>query len=307
MKITIKQGVTLELTPPSTYEVVYINGVQTYTEPFVIINFTKVAADQELKGFRTLIDGMAAFFTSAGVAGAGPTAMVSVPVGLALSLIIKIAGPLMEQKLFQINPDGSISQYMAYHYWGNSYEGIDPTAWPIPGVDPQLWFNNVNANIRAFQNATKTPRTRNSSSSQQDGLKSMYEFHVPSPKNFATYSKDYLKLPKVNLLEANRFENATLRADDTTFSERFKGCMSMQGLPVPSSLFDNIAAAAATINAIYSVVLTYGTSVTIAELVGAGVLSDALLVVGGLTAAYYLGACIGCGIHAGIGHLIPGA
>lgn len=306
MKITIKQGVTLELTPPSTYEVGYLNGSQTYTEPFVIINFTKAAADHELAGFRTLIDGMAAFFTTAGVSGAAGTALVSVPVGLMLSLITKIAGPLLEKKLFQTNPDGSISQFMAYHYWGNSNEGIDPTAWPIPGVDPQLWFNNVNANIRAFQKATKLTAV-NALSSQNEDSAPQFEFDVPSPKNFSSYSKDHLKLPKVDLSHSNKFESEPLNTKDATFSERFKGCMGLQGLPVPASLFATVTTAVATINTIYSVVLTYGASVTIADLVGAGVLSDALLIAGGITAAYYLGACIGCGIHTGIGNLIPSA
>jgi hypothetical protein len=76
--------------------------------------------------------------------------------------------------------------------------------------------------------------------------------------------------------------------------------MGNLGLPVPTSLFSTAAAAIATIKAIEAAVATYGTEITIAELIGAGVLSDALAVAGALTASFYVGACIGCVIAAGI-------
>lgn len=84
------------------------------------------------------------------------------------------------------------------------------------------------------------------------------------------------------------------------FSSSFSDCMGNLGLPVPTSLFSSAAAAIATIKAIQAAVAAYGTEVTIAELIGAGVLSDALAVAGALTASFYVGACVGCVIAAGI-------
>ncbi|NOZ70117.1 MAG: DUF4157 domain-containing protein [Deferribacteres bacterium] len=78
------------------------------------------------------------------------------------------------------------------------------------------------------------------------------------------------------------------------FFDYFKSCMDSLGLPTPSSLFSTITTATATISAINAAVTKFGTSVTIGELIGAGVLSEKLIAVGGLTASFYLGACIGC-------------
>lgn len=305
MKVTIKEGVTMELTAPQTYEVNYLDGTSSYTEPFVIINFTKAAADLELKGFRSIIDGLTAFFATTAVGGAAHTLGVSVAVGGVLSLITKIAGPLIEQKLYQLNPDGSITQYMAYHYWGNSSEGIDPTAWPIPGVNPEEWFAKVNKSITSFKKVNVIKKTAESISSgiEMSKEKVLYDLDVDSTEDFSKFSTNSLKVSPVNLLESNKAELIT--TSDANFSESFKSCMSLLGLQTPSSLFDSASSAVSTINAIYAVVLKYGKKITIAELVGAGILEDAMIVVGGCSAAFYLGACIGCGINAGIGSLIP--
>ncbi len=84
------------------------------------------------------------------------------------------------------------------------------------------------------------------------------------------------------------------------FWNRFHGCMTDMGVPAPDSLFSTFTTAVATIRAIQQAVSTYGTEVTIAELVGAGVLSDALLVAGALSASAYVGVCVGCLASAGI-------
>jgi hypothetical protein len=306
MKITIKEGVTMELTAPQTYEVNYLDGTSSYTEPFVIINFTKAAADLELKGFRSIIDGLIAFFATTAVGGAAQTLGISVAAGGILTLITKIAGPLIEQKFYQLNSDGSLTQYMAYHYWGNSSEGIDPTAWPIPGVNPDEWFAKVNQSITSFKAAKIVKKTTESISLgiEESKKKVIYDFDVEQPEDFSKYSKNSLKISPVNLSDSNKAEFA-FTASDTTFSESFKSCMSLLGLQTPSSLFDSASSAVSTINAIYAVVLKYGKKITIAELIGAGILEDAMIVVGGCSAAFYLGACIGCGINAGIGSLIP--
>lgn len=306
MKITIKEGVTMELTAPQTYEVNYLDGTSTYNEPFVIINFTKAAADQELKGFRSIIDGLMAFFATTAVGGAAHTLGVSVAAGSILALITKIAGPLIEQKFYQLNVDGSLTQYMAYHYWGNSSEGIDPTAWPIPGVNPDEWFAKVNQSITSFKKANVVKKTTESISSgiEMTKEKAIYDFEIDNTEDFSKFSTNSFNISPVNLLGANKSE-LIFTATDATFSESFKSCMSLLGLETPSSLFNSATSAVGTINAIYAVVLKYGKKVTIAELIGAGILEDAMIVAGGCTAAFYLGACIGCGIHAGIGSLIP--
>ena len=306
MKITIKQGVTMELTAPQTYEVNYLDGKSEYTEPFVIINFTKTAADQELKGFRTIIDGLAAFFITTATGGAAASMGITVAIGATLSLITKVAGPLIEDKLFGINPDGSITQYMAYHYWGSSTEGIDPTAWPIPGVDPNDWFKKVNSSITSFKNPSlvKVHTESLHLGIETSKQKPNYEFKMESQENFLNYSRKSLNVPIVNLLEAPK-PDLIAAASDINFSESFKSCMDLQGLPTPSSIFGTVTTAVANINAIYSVVVKYGASVTIKELIAKGVLGEGLAIVGSMTAAYYLGACIGCGIYAGIGSMIP--
>ena len=84
------------------------------------------------------------------------------------------------------------------------------------------------------------------------------------------------------------------------FWHRWHSCMSDMGLPAPESLFGTFTTAVATIAAIYKGIETYGTAVTIAELIGAGVLADALIVAGALSASFYAGACVGCLATAGI-------
>ncbi|GAB3428221.1 hypothetical protein NX773_06080 [Massilia solisilvae] len=84
------------------------------------------------------------------------------------------------------------------------------------------------------------------------------------------------------------------------FQSRFQSCLKSKGMPVPDSAFSTMQMALATITALSNAVKQYGTAVTVAELVGAGVLSDFLAVAGALTAAVYLGACIGCAASAGM-------
>jgi hypothetical protein len=87
---------------------------------------------------------------------------------------------------------------------------------------------------------------------------------------------------------------------DKTFVQHFTECMGDLGLPAPGSLFTSATTVTAMVAAIEKAVATYGTEVTIGELVGAGLLSDALLVVGALSASYYAGASLGCLGTAGV-------
>jgi hypothetical protein len=79
----------------------------------------------------------------------------------------------------------------------------------------------------------------------------------------------------------------------SSFYQYFKENMDSMGLPVPETLFGTLSTATSTINSIVAVVTKFGTRVTVGELVGAGALSEGLIVVGGVTAAFYVGACIG--------------
>jgi hypothetical protein len=80
--------------------------------------------------------------------------------------------------------------------------------------------------------------------------------------------------------------------------------MEELGLPAPQTLFGTLAAATATISTLAKAVSTYGTRVTLSEILGAtfvgegaaGVaagLGEVATVVGALTASFYLGACVG--------------
>jgi hypothetical protein len=94
-----------------------------------------------------------------------------------------------------------------------------------------------------------------------------------------------------------------------TFYQYFEENMRAMGLPAPSSLFGSLTTATATIGAMATYVKTYGTTTTVSEMLltlpgaaaGAGggavgaaaVASEGLLVMGALSAAFYVGACIG--------------
>lgn len=78
------------------------------------------------------------------------------------------------------------------------------------------------------------------------------------------------------------------------FGDYFEDCMDTMGLPAPTSLFGSVTTATATISAIVAAVEKFGTAVTIGELIGAGLLSEALLAAGAVTASFYAGACVGC-------------
>lgn len=88
------------------------------------------------------------------------------------------------------------------------------------------------------------------------------------------------------------------------FAKCFKKQLENLGLPAPTTLFNSVASATATISALSKVVSEYGTKVTIGELFGAsfvgtgaasiiGGLGEFATVLAGVTASFYLGACIG--------------
>jgi len=86
-----------------------------------------------------------------------------------------------------------------------------------------------------------------------------------------------------------------------SFYGYFKESMNSLGLPAPDSLFGSLTAATLNISALLKLVEKFGTRATLGEVVATnpeGVLSvalaqEVLTVAAGVTAAYYVGACIG--------------
>lgn len=258
-----------------------MDGQRTYVEPFVIIKFNKAAVDANLKPFDTLVDGLVAFFGTTAAGGAAASMGITVAVGTILALVTKVGGALIKSSI--IDSDGTMTQYIAYHYFGGSSSGVDPTAWPIPGVDPNTWFGHVNDLIRSAAGRAPAP----SAERMVGAASSAPIFSNTSPK---------FDFEALHMKEASP---QTLKGNDD-FYGRFNACMSAQGLPVPSSLFQSATAAMATINTLYAAVKTFGTAVTISDLIVAGALGEYMAAAGALSASYYLGACIGCAINAGL-------
>ena len=93
------------------------------------------------------------------------------------------------------------------------------------------------------------------------------------------------------------------------FYDHFNENMKTLGLPAPRSLFGTLTTATATIGAMVKLIQTYGTKATVAEMIGtlpgaaagagggtvgfASAASEGLFVLGALSAAFYVGACIG--------------
>ncbi|SDR51308.1 hypothetical protein [Paraburkholderia tuberum] len=77
------------------------------------------------------------------------------------------------------------------------------------------------------------------------------------------------------------------------FRSAFAANMNALGLPSPSSLFGTLETATSNITAMLHALKTLGPSATVAELIGATTTLEALSVAGALSAAFYVGACIG--------------
>ncbi|MBP6574014.1 MAG: hypothetical protein KA230_06180 [Flavobacteriales bacterium] len=84
-----------------------------------------------------------------------------------------------------------------------------------------------------------------------------------------------------------------MATDGKTFYGYFKANMESMGLTAPNSLFGTMEQARRTIAEIAGLIKTFGTRVTVGELIGAGTALEALGVLGAVSASYYVGACIG--------------
>jgi hypothetical protein len=106
-------------------------------------------------------------------------------------------------------------------------------------------------------------------------------------------------------LEDSGFQSGALSGEELAmgngkdFATNFKACMSTMGMAAPAELFGTYEKALASAALIATAVEKFGTAVTIAELVGAGLLSEVFLAIGACGAAAYLGVCGGCVITAG--------
>ena len=89
---------------------------------------------------------------------------------------------------------------------------------------------------------------------------------------------------------------------DTTFYEKFKANMAATppGLPAPEGLFDSAATAMGSITAIAKAMRDYPSRVTIREIwktipafASPGAVLEGATFLGGVGAAYYVGACLG--------------
>lgn len=78
-----------------------------------------------------------------------------------------------------------------------------------------------------------------------------------------------------------------------TFYDYFKENMEDLGLPAPDTLFKTVGAAVGSVSAILAVIDKLGKTATIGEIIGATTGLELLGAIAGLTAAFYVGACIG--------------
>jgi hypothetical protein len=286
----LAQGVTITVTGPMQYTVNYFNGSQTYTEPFVEINYSKAAVDQFLAPYNTLITGlessMGLFMGAIPATGgaAAPVAGAAAVAAAIAALAIKVGDSLIRSIL--LNPDGSFTLAIAYHYFGKSDAGVDPTATPIPGVDPNQWFAYVNDLIR--QASGQLAVAHGIALPQSDGISLTRTWD----KKAATFHGRQFDMKEASSNPPSE--------EGEDFYSSFSSCMSAQGLPVPASLFSSVQAAISTAYALYSAYATWGAEATISTLIAECQVSALLYTAGTATISYYLGACIGCCINAGI-------
>ena len=77
------------------------------------------------------------------------------------------------------------------------------------------------------------------------------------------------------------------------FCKYFKENMDALGLPAPESFFGNAQLATATASALIGMIEKFGKKVTVTEMIGAGIRSEKLMLIGAVSASYYAGAVIG--------------
>lgn len=126
----IAPGVSVSASGPSQYTINYLNGPRTYTERFALIRFEA--------GYVAAAGG-----SVAGAIHAAAGALAAIPVvGAALGGLLELAASWYGAA--SVDPDGSVTVLLAYHYCGTRAGGVDLTAWPVPGVPSDRWEGVVN-------------------------------------------------------------------------------------------------------------------------------------------------------------------
>jgi hypothetical protein len=130
-------GMQMWTTPPVTHTITYITGPRTYTEPFVCMQCPSAWVETvggSIAGVMAELDSVLSAIPVVGSAIAGLVNLSTAWYGYA-----------------SLNSDGSVTLEFAQHYAGTKAGGVDLTAWPVPGVDPNAWAAVLNALRAAAQ------------------------------------------------------------------------------------------------------------------------------------------------------------
>lgn len=305
MKVTIEKGLSIALIPPTKYSVKYQNDVVAYHEPLMKVVVEKPVLERYAANQQSALEALRACLLKTDPGVNGRNTKVTIPLMALLSLIENV--PAIEQeKVIVIDEEGSLTLLIAYHFLGNSQVGIDPFARSSVSAAIHSWTPLVNGCIRSVADLKPVVREAvvTADGTEEVPAKVHFEVKAWNPITLIDLMKSVPTLPEIHEPDYTTADAEELEAKSSFYND-FSSCMGLQSLPVPTTLFGNVQKAVSSINAIYALGRSLGTSVTFAELVGAGALGDKFLVLGTVSAAYYLGACIGCGIYAGVGHLIP--
>jgi hypothetical protein len=190
--------------------------------------------------------------------------------------------------------------------------GFDPRD-ANQSVDPDVGGQSISSDIDTTQNAplsaddgtstpadggTSTPADGGTSDPPDGGISEPADGGTSSSADGGTSAKQ--PIPPSPPPEVAEDDTPALVPGQSEFGYYFSNCMAKLGLPAPTSFFTSSTAAVATVAAIEKAVTTFGTEVTIGELVGAGLLSEVLLAAGACTASAYAGACTSCAAGAGL-------
>jgi hypothetical protein len=278
----IINGVSYNVTAPVKYSMQYAFEKVVYNEPFVIIDFSKAAAQQYLDTFDNWVHGISAFFLGTGATGAAATFGISAGVCAAIAGIVEFAGNAI--KGWAINDDGSVSLCLSYHYAGTRKGGMDLTAVPLPGLDPNEWYRIVNSLMIHRTNSVRA---------SQLGIENEALFNPSNDPDFSVLSGQTEGSPY------KRNEESLMNVKGGFYAS-FSSCMATCQVPVPSNLFETAERAIATLGAIATAYETYGPELRLAVLFAEGAKMDLALAAAGITASAYFGLCVGCCITAGI-------
>lgn len=126
-------GVAGRVFGPATYTMTYLNGTRTYSEIFADVHVPASYLQAAEASIDSALAALAASLSET-VIGSIAALLAGIAVHLAAAMVL--------------NPDGSLDLRVARHYAGGNV-GIDPTAWPVPGVDANAWGMAADALVAA--------------------------------------------------------------------------------------------------------------------------------------------------------------